>query len=139
MDNNNMYNNNMYNGDTCQNQQPNDGYQQDGNYQQNPYNGNYNNNYNNNYNGNYQMPYQPVQPLDLEEPVSMGEWVITWLILMIPCVNIVMMFVWAFSKTEKKSKSNFFKAYLIVMGVVFALYFLIIMVVAAAGISNGLF
>ena len=37
--------------------------------------------------------------------------------MMIPCVNIIMMFVWAFSSTEKKSKSNFFKAYLIFFGI----------------------
>lgn len=130
--------------------QPNMNYQQDSN---NGYSNSYNNNYNNNYNGNYssnyndfnnnfQQPYPQQsyqQQLDLEEPVKVSEWIVTWLILMIPCVNLVMMFVWAFSKTEKKSKSNFFKAYLIFMGIIFALYFLIIMVVLAAGISSGAF
>jgi len=31
----------------------------------------------------------------------------------IPCVNIIMMFVWAFGSGTNKSKSNFFKANLV--------------------------
>ncbi len=46
-------------------------------------------------------------------PVKMGEWLVSLLLMLIPCVNIVLMFVWAFSDKEKKSKSNFFKAFLI--------------------------
>lgn len=42
---------------------------------------------------------------------------ISLLIMMIPCANLIMAFVWAFSDKEKKSKSNFFKAYLIYMGI----------------------
>ena len=53
----------------------------------------------------------------LEEPVSMGEWLIAMLLMLIPCVNIVLMFVWAFSDSEKKSKSNYFKAALIWAGI----------------------
>lgn len=48
-----------------------------------------------------------------ETPVSVGDWMLTYLILMIPCVNIVMIFVWAFSSGTKKSKSNYFKATLL--------------------------
>ncbi len=77
----------------------------------------------------------PSIPEGLEEPVSMGEWLISLLLLMIPCANIILMFVWAFSKTEKKSKSNFFKAELIIFGVVFALYFIVIIFAAVAGIA----
>lgn len=109
---------------------------QQGNYGQNTYQqGNYGQNayqqypYNS-YNGNYQAPQ-----LDLEEPVKMGEWLISFLIMMVPCVNIVMMFVWAFSKTEKKSKSNFFKAYLVMLGIVLALYFVAIIFIVALGFS----
>ena len=96
-------------------------------------NGNYNNNYGGGYgNGSYQ-PYQQSQ-LDLEEPVKMGEWLISLLLMMVPCVNIIMMFVWAFSKTEKKSKSNFFKAQLIMAGILFALYIVIIIFAVAVGL-----
>lgn len=99
-------------------------------------NGNYGGNYNSSY-GSYQAPYQQSQ-LDLEEPVKMSEWLISMLLMLVPCLNIIMMFVWAFSKTEKKSKSNFFKAYLIVFGVLFALY-LVIVIMIAAGVFGSLY
>ena len=71
------------------------------------------------YQQQYQQPYQ--QGPELEEPVSLGEWMIALLLTCIPCVNIVLMFVWAFSKTEKKSKSNYFKAALIWSGIMFGI------------------
>ena len=62
-----------------------------------------------------QQPYQQAYQNDnLEEPVSFGDWMLSLLLMMIPCVNIVMMFVFAFGN-GKKSKSNFFKAYLVWM------------------------
>lgn len=75
---------------------------------------------------------------NLEEPVSMSEWAITFLILMIPCVNIVMMFVWAFSATEKKSKSNFFKVQLIFAGIVLAIYLLLVIVIFGVAMYAGI-
>lgn len=113
--------------------QPNDGYQ-NSSYQSNgggqnnsyqPSAGYTNNSYANNTYQNYQ-PYGNIPPyadsrLELEEPVKVGEWVLTFVLMMIPCVNIIMMFVWAFSSTEKKSKSNFFKAYLIFFAISMAL------------------
>ncbi len=62
-----------------------------------------------------QSNYQAGQ--DLEAPVSMGEWLVSFLLMLIPCVNVVLMFVWAFSKKEKKSKSNFFKVALILSAI----------------------
>ena len=130
MDNDNMYPN--------QNGGTDSGYQQygenysgsqqyggnDSSYQQ--YNGNNSDSnfsqyqYNNN---GYQNPYyvQPPQT-DMEEPISVGEWILMHLIMMVPCVGLIMVFVWAFSNSEKKSKSNYFKAKLIMFGIIFALY-----------------
>ena len=45
--------------------------------------------------------------------VSVKEWLITLLIMMIPVINIIMMFIWAFGGGVKESKANFFKAQLI--------------------------
>ena len=93
----------------------------------------------------YQAPAPaPVPPMNpaaldgLEEPVSMGEWLVCMLLMMIPCVNLVLVFVWAFSKTEKKSKSNYFKAQLIVFGVLFAIYILLFVVMFIFGIAAAL-
>lgn len=80
-----------------------------------------------------QLQYQYQAPRDeLEEPMTMGEWLISLLITMIPCAGIVMVFVWAFSSTEKKSKSNFFKAYLIFLAISFVIVFVMLIVAFAA-------
>lgn len=130
MEENNM--NQNYGEDNGQN-----GGYQNGNYQNSGYqNSDYQNNSyqnggypDNSYqNSGYQNTYQPYNstppyqngPVELEEPVKISEWVLSFVLMMIPCVNIIMMFVWAFSSTEKKSKSNFFKAYLIFFAIMMA-------------------
>ena len=114
----NMDNNNMF--EQGQEQQPQ--FQQQTQYQQQPY--------------QQQAPYQAPMG-DLEEPVSFGEWMITMLIMMIPCVNIVMMFVWAFGN-GKKSKSNYFKASLVwaLISIVLMILFMVIGGATFAGIMN---
>ena len=89
----------------------------DGGYQQYNSGQPYQNTYQNMYQNTYQNPYQNNSQMELEEPVKISEWVLAMVLMLIPCVNIIMMFVWAFSSTEKKSKSNFFKAYLIFFGI----------------------
>ena len=49
------------------------------------------------------------------EPVSTGDWFLTMLIMVIPLVNLIMLFVWAFGGGAKASKSNWAKASLIWM------------------------
>lgn len=49
--------------------------------------------------------------------VTLGDWVVTILLLAIPIVNIVMLCVWAFGSTAPISKKNFAKAQLIFMGI----------------------
>ncbi len=84
-----------------------------------------------------QLNYQYQEPQrELEEPMTMGEWVITLLIMLIPCANIIMAFVWAFSSKEKKSKSNFFKAYLIFMAVMIVLYIILLVVMGVSMAST---
>lgn len=68
---------------------------------------------------------------DLEEPVSMGEWLISMLLMCIPCVNIVLMFVWAFGSSTKKSKSNYFKASLIFAGIGVVLWIIMVILMSA--------
>lgn len=89
----------------------------DGGYQQYNSGQPYQSTYQHMYQNAYQNPYQNNSQMELEEPVKISEWVLAMVLMMIPCVNIIMMFVWAFSSTEKKSKSNFFKAYLIFFGI----------------------
>ena len=60
-------------------------------------------------------------------PVSLGDWMITLLILCIPLVGIIMLFVWGFADGTHPSKRNFCRAYLIWMliGIVIFVLFLI--------------
>lgn len=69
---------------------------------------------------------------DLEEPVSVGEWLVSMLLMLIPCVNIVLMFVWAFSSREKRSKSNYFKATLIFAAIILVIYIIFIAIFGVA-------
>ncbi|MCM1040348.1 MAG: hypothetical protein NC434_13610 [Ruminococcus sp.] len=152
MDSNNMYQNQSNAGGEPENSQSGvyssyeqNPYGQDQNYQntydqnqnyQNPYNQNTDQQYSyNTYNANYQAPYGQDSRLELEEPVKLSEWLISFLIMMIPCAGFIMPFVWAFSGNEKKSKSNFFKAYLIMLGIFFAVYLILVIVMVAVGIS----
>lgn len=85
---------------------------------------NYNNesNYNNGqYNYNYNSTPEPYK----EEPMTVGQWMITLLVMMIPCVNIIMAFVWAFG-SGNVSRKNYFKAYLIFMAIVYAIMFVLV-------------
>ncbi len=59
-------------------------------------------------------------------PVSLGDWVVTLLILAIPLVNIVMLFVWGFADGTHPSKRNFCRAYLIWMLVGVAVFVLFV-------------
>ena len=67
----------------------------------------------------------------------MGEWLISMLLMCIPCVNIVLMFVWAFGSSAKKSKSNYFKAALIMAGISIVLS-IVMTVVMTAGMVSAL-
>ncbi len=45
--------------------------------------------------------------------VSMGEWFLIHLLMVVPILNIILLIKWSFSGTEKESKSNWAKFYLI--------------------------
>lgn len=133
MDNNEMNTQNgQYSGqENVQYQQPTGQYQQPmGQYQQPS--------------GQYQQPvqqpnYNYSQTINnynqtLEEPMSLGEWLVCLLVMLIPCVNIIMMFVWAFAD-GKKSKQNFFRAQLIMAGILIVLYIVLLVIFGASMVS----
>jgi uncharacterized membrane protein YdbT with pleckstrin-like domain len=45
--------------------------------------------------------------------MSLGDWIITMIVLSIPLVGFIMMFVWGFSSSANPNKANFCKAALI--------------------------
>ncbi len=91
---------------------------------------------------------QPVQPPITEDPmhqqpagqsqlpVSVGDRMVTLLIMIIPIVNIVMLFVWAFGDSTKVSKANWAKASLIWMAI--GIVFSILLFMAGVGLVSAL-
>lgn len=49
------------------------------------------------------------------KPMTIGDWLITFIIQAIPIVGIIMMFVWAFSDSTHPSKKTWAQAALIMM------------------------
>ena len=61
-----------------------------------------------------------------DKVISTSDWVLTKLILLVPIVNIIMLFVWAFNSKTNLNKSNWAKASIIVWTIGFLFYFIII-------------
>lgn len=57
-------------------------------------------------------PYQP--PYQQNNSLSVGEWLLTFIIIAVPCVGLIMLFMWAFGN-EGEPRKNFARAYLIIM------------------------
>ena len=71
--------------------------------------------------------------------MSVKEWLVIDLLMMIPCVNLIVVFVWAFSSSEKMSKYNFFKANLIFAGCILAFYLLLLIIAVGAGLATAFY
>ncbi len=71
-----------------------------------------------------QTNYQPQYASNVETaPVmTIKDWVITSIIMVIPLVNIIMLFVWAFGGGVNPNKANWAKAGLLVAAVGIGLY-----------------
>lgn len=82
-------------------------------------------------------PTPPPEPSNLYDSsvMSTKDWVITWLIMLIPCVGLVMAFVWAFSGSGNLNRRNYCRAYLIIAAIGIALYLLLWLVMGAAFIA----
>ena len=67
------------------------------------------------------LDYNKNEMSEQDRPLSMGEWLVTLLILtFVPCVNIVMMFVWGFGNGNVNRK-RFCQAYLIIWAIMVVL------------------
>lgn len=100
----------------------------------------------NNYANGYGQPYanynQPpfsgpgYRPADMEEPVGVGEWTgLLAIATFVPCIGFILMLVWAFGGSDKRSKSNFCKAYLIISLIKLVVYALLFIIWGASAAS----
>ena len=74
--------------------------------------------------GNKTIQSNPVNDSPQCTPISVGEWVITIIIIAIPIVGFIMLFVWGFGSNTQPSKANWAKATLIMIGISIVLSFL---------------
>ena len=78
------------------------------------------------------MENQELQTTRNQSIVTIGDWIITMILMCIPFVNFIMLLVWAFSAGTPVSKANWAKATLIFMLIGFVL---VILFWGAIGIS----
>ena len=64
--------------------------------------------------------------------VSVSDWLITLLVSVIPIVNIIMFFVWAFRRKTNPNKANLAKAILIWLAISIVIWVIIILVFGSA-------
>ncbi|MBT3393924.1 MAG: hypothetical protein HN411_02290 [Waddliaceae bacterium] len=72
-----------------------------------------------------------MEEIKKEIPMTVWNWIVTWFIMAIPVVNLIMLFVWAFSKKTKISKSTWAKA-LLLLALIGILIFLLIFVIGTS-------
>lgn len=132
----NQYQNDQYQNDQSQSNQYRSNQYQGNRYQNDQYRGGSQNyGYQNNYDYNtgstpkYTQNYE--QGMDTS-PMSMGDWLLTILVSMIPCAGLVLYIVWAFGKTGNINRRNFCRANLIIMACVFVLYLILMLVFGVA-------
>lgn len=84
-------------------------------------------------NSNYQTNYVPSQQDNgnLAPVMTVGDWIITSLLLAIPIANIVLLFVWAFDSGTNPNKKNFCRAALIFAAIGFGLVILFTLVIGS--------
>jgi hypothetical protein len=52
-----------------------------------------------------------------DRPVSIGNWILTFILLAIPLVNLIMLIVWAVSSSTHPSKKTFAQAYFVLIAI----------------------
>lgn len=80
------------------------------------------------YNPQFQYSYNQA---DLTKPLSLGDYLIMMLIGIIPVVNLIMLFVWAFGSNYNENKKNYARAMLIFALIGFVLSILLFAVFGA--------
>ncbi|WZY01781.1 hypothetical protein NSQ26_00775 [Bacillus sp. FSL W7-1360] len=73
--------------------------------------------------------------------MTVKDWIITSLLMMIPIANIILLFVWAFGDNVNPNKANLFKATLLLyaimigIGIILTITFFIIGITLSVGLS----
>lgn len=72
--------------------------------------------------------------------ITTGQWMLNYLISIIPVVNVIMWFVWGFNAAENPTKSNWAKAMLIWTAILIGLWiiFAIVMAIIVAAVGSSM-
>lgn len=88
-----------------------------------------------------QQPYgQQPYPMYPNRDVSVGDWMLSYLVCMIPLVNLVMLLIWAFDSNTIPSKRNWARASLLWVLIIIGIYVLLIFLLGGIvfmGIAAG--
>jgi len=73
------------------------------------------------------------------QPMSIGDWIITFIITYIPLVGFIMLFVWAFGDGTHPSKKTWAQATLIIMviGIILAIIFFTLIATIIGNFFSG--
>lgn len=63
--------------------------------------------------------------------LSIGDWIITYILTVIPLIGLIMLFVWAFGNETQPNKRNWAKAMLIFYAIFFVLAIIAIILIGA--------
>ena len=89
------------------------------------------------YRAAYQQQYYhnyDVRQMDTS-PMSMGDWLLTILAVLLPCAGVILYFVWAFGSRGNINRRNYSRAMLIVMGGFLVIYVMIFMITCVIGMD----
>lgn len=73
---------------------------------------------------------------DLNKPLTVGDWLITMIILSIPLVGFVFLLYWALSSSSNINRKNFCIAYLVIMLIIVALVVALMFMGVLAGLMT---
>lgn len=79
---------------------------------------------------------EPYPSLPSEKVMSVQDWLITLIIMLIPIVNIIMLFIWGFGGGTQPSKANWAKASLLVILISFVFWVIVSFIFGFAILSS---
>lgn len=76
--------------------------------------------------------FQNTSPSELAPVMSVGKWIVTLLLLMIPVVNLVLLIVWAVGSSDQPNRKNFAIAALLMVVIVVTLWVIFASIIASS-------
>ncbi len=73
-----------------------------------------------------------------DKPLSIGDWIITLIILSIPVVGFIFLLYWALSSTSNANRKNFCIAYLVLALIFIAIFVALLFMGVLAGMMSDL-